>query len=149
MKTAVTAHPNDFVETTSHSPSYQAYQILHWAFVAAPVIAGLDKFFVKLADWTVYLWPPLAKLAGGANNFMRIVGVIEIVAGFLVAFKPKIGAPIVGAWLIGIIGNLILLGNYYDIALRDLGLCLGAFALWRLSLMFDHARVEKPEPATA
>jgi len=135
---AATAQPSDFAVETTHNPAYQAYQILHWGFVVAPVIAGLDKFFNKLVDWTVYLWAPLGKLANGADNFMRIVGVIEIVAGCLVAFKPKLGAPIVAAWLLGIIINLLLVGRYFDVALRDLGLCLAALALFRLSVWFDH-----------
>jgi hypothetical protein len=138
MRTDATAHPAAFVEAPAHNPTYQAYQILHWAFVIAPVLAGLDKFFMKLADWTIYLWPPLAKLTNGAGNFMRIVGVIEVIAGLLVALKPKVGAPIVALWLLGIIGNLILLGRFYDIALRDLGLFLGALALSRLATVFDH-----------
>ena len=81
MKTTATAHPADFVEVSSHNPAYQAYQILHWGFVIAPVIAGLDKFFNKLTDWSMYLWAPLGRLVGGANTFMRIVGAVEIVAG--------------------------------------------------------------------
>ena len=117
------------VEETKGNRVHQAYQILHWAFVAAPVIAGLDKFTMRLADWTQYLWAPLGDVAGGAGRFMHIVGIIEVVAGLLVAFKPKIGAPIVAAWLVGIIVNLLLVGNYFDIALRDFGLCLGALAL--------------------
>jgi hypothetical protein len=137
MKTQATVHPGLFVGETLKNPSYQAYQILHWAFVIAPILAGLDKFFLKLTDWTMYLWLPLAKLTGGADSFMRIVGAIEILAGCLVAFKPKIGAPIVAAWLLGIIVNLLLLGSYFDIALRDLGLCLGAMALARLASKFD------------
>src|SRR5438445_4082208 len=138
MKADATAHAGTFpIAETKHNPAYQAYQILHWGFVAAPVLAGLDKFFNKLTDWTMYLWPPLAKLTGGASMFMRIVGVVEIVAGCLVAFKPKIGAPIVAAWLAGIIINLLLLGSYFDIALRDFGLCLGALALARLAMEFD------------
>src|ERR1051326_3217899 len=141
MKSIASSHPSDFVEESAHSPTFQAYQILHWGFVVAPVLAGLDKFFNNLVDWTMYLWPPLAKIAGGAGNFMRIVGAIEIVAGCLVAFKPKFGAPIVAAWLLGIIVNLLLLGNFFDIALRDLGLCLGALALWRLAMKFDHPHV--------
>lgn len=131
-------HPAAFAEETLKNPSYQAYQVLHWAFVIAPVLAGVDKYFDKLVDWTMYLWPPLGNLVGGAGTFMRIVGAIEIVAGCLVAFKPKIGAPIVAAWLVGIIVNLLLIGNFYDIALRDLGLCLGAIALARLSSLYDH-----------
>jgi len=138
MKLEATAHPGIFVEETLKSPTFQAYQILHWAFVVAPVLAGVDKFFNMLVDWTIYLWAPLGKLVGGADRFMRIVGAIEIVAGFLVAFKPKFGAPIVAAWLAGIIVNLLLVGSYFDIALRDLGLCLAAIALSRLAMQFDH-----------
>lgn len=138
MKTDATAHAGTFpIAETIHNPAYQAYQILHWGFVVAPIIAGLDKFFNKLADWTMYLWTPLGNLVGGAGTFMRIVGVIERVAGCLVAFKPKLGAPIVALWLAGIIVNLLLLGSYFDIALRDLGLCLGAIALSRLAMEFD------------
>jgi len=138
MKTDATAQAGAFpIEETTHKPAYQAYQILHWGFVIAPILAGLDKFFNKLTDWTMYLWPPLGKMVGGAGTFMRIVGVIEILAGCLVAFKPKLGAPIVAAWIVGIIVNLLLLGSYFDIALRDLGLCLGALALARLAVEFD------------
>src|SRR6266496_2544021 len=98
------------MQETTRNPAYQAYQILHWGFVISPVLAGVDKFFMKLTDWTQYLWPPLGNMVGGAGTFMRIVGAIEIVAGFLVAFKPKIGAPVVAAWLLGIIVNLLSLG---------------------------------------
>jgi hypothetical protein len=139
MKTMTTTHAGAFpIEESARNPAYQAYQILHWGFVVAPILAGLDKFFMKMVDWTQYLWSPLAKITGSAGNFMRIVGAIEIIAGFLVAFKPKIGAPIVATWLVGIIVNLLLTQNYYDIALRDLGLCLGAIALSRLAVWFDH-----------
>src|SRR5437879_2479078 len=131
------------VEESAKNATYQAYQILHWGFVIAPILAGLDKFFMKLTDWTMYLWPPLGKMLGGAGTFMRIVGAIEIVAGCVVAFKPRIGAPIVAAWLLGIIINLLLLGSYFDIALRDLGLCLGAMALARLASVFDHYKEPK------
>jgi hypothetical protein len=138
MKTEAAAHAGEFpISETTHNHAYQAYQILHWAFVIAPILAGLDKFFNKLTDWSMYLWPPLGNLVGGAGTFMRIVGVIEIVAGCLVAFKPKIGAPIVALWLVGIIVNLLLLGSYFDIALRDFGLFLGAVALSRLTMEFD------------
>ena len=138
MIRATTAHQGDFIEVSSHNPAYRAYQILHWGFVIAPVLAGVDKFLNLLTDWSMYLWSPLGKLVGGAGTFMRIVGVIEIVAGCLVALKPKIGAPIVAAWLVGIIVNLLLLGSYFDIALRDFGLFLGALALSRLASGFDH-----------
>ncbi len=142
MKTVATAHPGDFVEVLSHNPTYQAYQILHWGFVIAPVLAGVDKFFNKLTDWSMYLWVPLGKIVGGAGTFMQIAGAIEIIAGCLVAFKPKIGAPIVAVWLVGVIVNLLLLGGYYDIALRDFGLFLAALALSRLAWNFDHPAAE-------
>ena len=130
MKTNAAVETGIFsVEETKGNRVHQAYQILHWGFVAAPVIAGLDKFTMRLADWTQYLWAPLSDVVGGAGRFMHIVGIIEVVAGLLVAFKPKIGAPIVAAWLVGIIVNLLLVGNYFDIALRDFGLCLGALAI--------------------
>lgn len=145
----VTAHPADFVEVSSHNPAYQAYQILHWGFVIAPLVAGVDKFFNKLTEWSMYLWSPLGKLVGGAGTFMRIVGVIEIVASCLVAFKPKIGAPIVAAWLVGIIINLLLLGTYLDIALRDFGLFLGALALFRLSMGLDLGTKTEQNPVKA
>ena len=139
MKTQATVQTSEFVvEETMRNPAYQAFQILHWGFVAAPILAGLDKFFMKLTDWTQYLWAPLGNLVGGPKIFMDIVGAIEIVAGILVAFKPKLGAVVVGLWLWGIIINLLLLQNYYDIALRDFGLSLGAFALAALARIFDH-----------
>ena len=146
MKSIATTQTGVFVEETAHNPTFQAYEILHWGFVAAPVIAGLHKFFMRLTDWTIYLWPPLGNLVGGAGTFMRIVGVVEIAAGCLVAFKPKLGAPIVAAWLLGIIVNLLLLGSFYDVALRDLGLCLGALALWRLAIRYDHPHVVQGQP---
>jgi uncharacterized membrane protein HdeD (DUF308 family) len=68
---------------------------------------------------------------------MIVIGVIEIIAGILVAIKPRIGAYVVATWLCGIIINLLLLSGYYDIALRDFGLALGAIALGRLSMNFD------------
>ncbi len=114
-------------------PAYQAYRILHVAFVAAPVIAGVDKFLQLLVNWDKYLAPQVAALLPvDAHGFMLAVGVIEILAGLMVAFKPRIGAYVVALWLLGIIVNLLLTG-YYDIALRDFGLALGALALARLS----------------
>ena len=138
MKTNVATQTGIYpVQETIKNPAYQAYQFLHWGFVVAPLLAGLDKFFMKMVNWTQYLWAPLGDLVGGAGVFMRIVGAIEIVAAFLVAFKPRLGAPIVAAWLMGIIINLLLVQNFYDIALRDLGLCLGALALARLARTFE------------
>src|SRR5438046_3008489 len=122
-----------------HRPAYQAYQILHFGFFLAPLIAGLDKFFDKLAPWDMYLAPFVSRLVHGHNHtFMVVVGVIEIIAAIGVLLKPKFFAYIVSVWLLGIIVNLLLCHQFYDIALRDLGLSLGALALGRLAAEFDH-----------
>jgi len=133
-----TANLGHHTWAAEHSrPAYQGYQILHFAFTVAPILAGLDKFFHLLVNWDMYLAPWIARLSPiGGHNLMLVIGVIEVIAGLLVAVKPKIGAPIVGVWLIGIIINLVSTGTYFDIALRDLGLSLGAWALWRLALEF-------------
>jgi hypothetical protein len=122
---------------TTEAPACHAYLLLHWGFVALPIIAGVDKFFMKLTDWSQYLWAPLGNLVGGSHNFMAIVGVVEILAGALVAFKPRIGAYVIAVWLSGIIVNLLLIHNYYDVALRDFGLSLGALALAKLASEFE------------
>jgi hypothetical protein len=125
----------------ARSPERQAYQILHWGFVAAPVIAGLDKFSRLLVDWDIYLAPPIARVLGGAaHGFMLVVGVVEVVAGLLVALRPRIGAYVVAAWLGGIILNLLMSGRYFDVALRDFGLMLGALALGRLASVHDRKK---------
>jgi uncharacterized membrane protein YphA (DoxX/SURF4 family) len=120
-------------------PVYQAYLILRFGFIVAPIVAGLDKFLHLLVNWDSYVAPFLNDILGGhAHAFMLVVGVIEIVAGIGVALKPKIFSYVVAAWLLGIIVNLLLIPPsnplpHYDVALRDLGLCLGALALGRLS----------------
>ncbi len=125
-------------EADVHDPTYQAYQILHWGFVAAPVIAGADKFLHLLTNWDQYLAPALARMSPfGAHATMLVVGVIEVVAGLVVALKPRIGAYVVAAWLLGIILDLLLLGSFFDVALRDFGLLLAAVALGRLSATYD------------
>ena len=119
------------------NPSYQAYQILHWGFVVAPIVAGADKFFHFLVNWDQYLAPFVPTMLNiPGNAFMRGVGVVEMAAGLLVAFKPRIGAYVVAAWLAAIIANLLLIPGYFDIALRDFGLLLGALALGRLSSLY-------------
>jgi len=129
---------NASVGLRTHSPSYQAYQILHIAFVVAPVIAGADKFFHFLVNWDQYLSPMVTRMLPiSGHTFMLGVGAIEVVAGPLVAFMPAVGGVVVGAWLCGIILNLLSIPGYYDIALRDLGLALGSFALARLATEFD------------
>jgi hypothetical protein len=118
--------------------SKQAYKILQLGFVVAPVVAGLDKFTHLLVDWDKYLAPLVNNLLGGhGHEFMLAVGVIEIIAGIGVALKPRIFAYVVSAWLLGIVINLLLTGQYFDIALRDFGLALGALALARLSQEFE------------
>lgn len=119
-------------------PTYQAYVLLHVGFAALPVIAGLDKFFHVLVNRDQYLAPIVTRiLPVTAHGFMLAVGVIEIVAGLIVAARPRIGAWIVALWLWGIIVNLLLVPGYYDIALRDFGLSLGALALAWLSRDFN------------
>lgn len=123
---------------TTATPAYQAYQILHVAFVVAPILAGLDKFFHLMVNWDMYLAPAIAKLSPiGGHGLMLVVGVIEIAAGILVAIKPRIFSYVVAAWLLLIIINLLILPGYFDIALRDFGLLLGALALARLSHEFS------------
>ena len=114
--------------------AHQAYTILKFGFTVAPIVAGLDKFFNLLVDWTQYLTPLVPRWTGiDPAAFMMVVGIIEIIAGIVVAVKPKIGAWVVAAWLCGIIINLLLVPGYYDVALRDLGLLFGALALARLA----------------
>lgn len=110
----------------------QAYRILHIGFVVAPIAAGLDKFFGVLTDWSQYVAPFLDNLIG-AGTLLVVVGIVEIAAGIGVAVKPRLFAYVVAAWLVGIIINLLMIPGFYDIALRDFGLALGALALGRLS----------------
>jgi len=115
-------------------PAEQAFRLLHIVFTVAPIAFGLDKFFNLLTDWPGYLAPFVDGLVPGtAQQAMYVVGVIEILAGLLVAIRPKYGALVVAAWLAGIIVNLLILGDYYDVALRDFGLLVSALALWRLA----------------
>jgi hypothetical protein len=127
-------------------PAYQAYLILRTGFVVAPILFGLDKFTNLLTDWTAYLAPAVDRLIPGtATTAMVAVGVIEIVAGLVVAVRPKFGGYLVAAWLAGIIVNLLLLGDRYDVALRDFSLLLGALALARLATAFGRARPQASE----
>jgi hypothetical protein len=122
--------------------SHEAYSILRWGFAALPIIAGADKFFHYLTNWNQYISPLVSNLISKAGlttvSFMQIVGGIEILAGLLVAFKPRYGAYMVSAWLVAVGVNLILTGGFLDVALRDFGLALGAFALGRLSERYNH-----------
>jgi hypothetical protein len=119
-------------------PGYQAYQILRLGFTVAPIAAGLDKFFHLLVNWDQYLPPVVNNLTGGyGHQLMLVVGVIEVIAGLGVWFKPKVFAYVVAAWLLLIIANLLLIPGYFDVALRDFGLALGAVALGRLSAEYS------------
>jgi uncharacterized membrane protein YphA (DoxX/SURF4 family) len=125
-------------EADISGPAYEAYQILHVGFVVAPIVAGVDKFFNLLVNWEQYLPPFVNKIIGGhGHELMLVVGVIEIIAGLGVLFKPKFFAYVVSAWLLMIVVNLLMIPGYYDVALRDFGLALGALALARLSHEFD------------
>jgi len=116
------------------SPGYQAFQILRTGFTVAPIVAGLDKFLHLLVNWDQYLPAFVNNLTGGhGHQLMLAVGVIEIVAGLGVAFKPRIFAYVVSAWLLLIVANLLMIPGYFDVALRDFGLSLAALALARLS----------------
>lgn len=120
-------------------PTYQAYQILHVGFTIAPIVAGIDKYLNLLVDWDKYLPPFVNNLVGGnGHGVMYLVGAIEIAAGIGVLVKPRIFAYVVAAWLLLIIANLLMIPSYFDIALRDFGLMLGALALGRLSREYSN-----------
>lgn len=134
-------------ETRRHDvsePTYQAFTLLRITFTVAPILFGVDKFLNWMTDWPVYLAPRLNDIIpGNAHQAMLAIGAVEIVAGLLVAVKPRYGAYVVAAWLAGIIVNLLVLANFYDVALRDFGLFLAALTLARLASVFDrpfHAR---------
>ncbi|MET3718267.1 MULTISPECIES: hypothetical protein [unclassified Arthrobacter] len=116
------------------APDHQAFVLLRTVFTVAPILFGLDKFTNILTDWTIYLAPAATDAVPvTAQTFMYVVGVVEIIAGILVAARPRFGSLVVALWLLGIIINLLVLGNFYDVALRDFGLLVGALALNRLS----------------
>ncbi|HSO97854.1 MAG TPA: DoxX family membrane protein [Solirubrobacteraceae bacterium] len=119
-------------------PRYQAFALLRLAFTVAPIAFGVDKFFNAMVHWPNYLAPWINKIMPGTGQqFMYFVGVTEIVAGVIVALKPRYGAYVVAGWLAGIIINLLSYSGFYDIALRDFGLMLGALTLARLASVYD------------
>jgi uncharacterized membrane protein YphA (DoxX/SURF4 family) len=145
MSTTATLDPRDVgIEAPSVSerlrgdPAYQAFLLLRIAFTVAPILFGLDKFFNVLVDWEIYLAPWINEIIpGSASTAMHLVGIVEIAAGVFVALKPRYGAYLVAAWLGGIIIDLLTYSGYYDIALRDFGLMLGALTLARLASKYD------------
>jgi hypothetical protein len=135
-RTAVAATPE--VGVAAH----QAFWLLRIGFTVAPILFGLDKFFNWTVHWPSYLAPWISEILDGRQEFMYYVGGIEMAAGLLVAFAPRIGAFVVAAWLAGIVTNLLTYDapRYYDIALRDFGLMLAALTLARLALAVVPAR---------
>ena len=136
----ITTQPNAEVgrRTAAGDPAYQAFFVLRAAFVVAPIVFGLDKFTNILVEWDRYLAPVLSDpLPVSPHQAMYAVGVVEVVAGLVVLLHPRLGAVVVAGWLGGIILNLLLIPGYYDVALRDFGLLMGAAALQRLSTRFD------------
>jgi uncharacterized membrane protein YphA (DoxX/SURF4 family) len=130
-------------EPDVRTAAFQAFLLLRVAFTAAPILFGLDKFFNWTVHWPDYLAPWINHIVpGSGQDFMYFVGAVEIAAGILVAVVPRIGAPVVALWLGGIVINLLTANppEYYDIALRDFGLMLGALTLTRLAWAFPHTR---------
>jgi hypothetical protein len=120
------------------NPVFQAFTLLRIGFTVAPILFGLDKFAHVLVNWDIYFAPRLDNIVPGtAHQAMYAVGVIEVVAGLVVALRPKYGSLLVAVWLGGIIANLLLLSGFYDVALRDFGLLLAALTLFRLAGVFD------------
>jgi hypothetical protein len=123
------------------NPAYQAFTLLRIGFTVAPILFGLDKFLNWLVDWPIYLAREINDIIpGNGHQAMLVVGVVEIVAGVVVAVRPKLGGYLVAAWLAGIIVNLLFLADFYDVALRDFGLLLAALTLARLATVFDGDR---------
>jgi uncharacterized membrane protein len=132
MTSIPSPHPTD--RRTEERPTADradlAFRLLRTVFTVAPIAFGLDKFANLLTDWERYLAPWIDDLVPGtAHTAMLLVGVVEIVAGLAVAFRPQFGGLLVAAWLAGIIVNLVTMGEYYDVALRDFGLLVSALAL--------------------
>lgn len=132
---------------TARDPAFQAFALLRMAFTVAPILVGLDKFAHVLVDWDRYLAPELADaLPGTAHQLMYAVGAVEILAGLAVAVRPRFGGWLVAAWLGAIVVNLLVLGDHYDVAVRDVGLLAGAVALARLAAADDERPATVPLP---
>jgi hypothetical protein len=132
----MTHSAHDITTITRAEPSRQAFLMLWALFSVAPILFGLDKFTQWMTNWDGYLAPWINDLVPGtAHQVMMAVGVIEIVAGLVVALVPRLGGYVVAAWLAGIIVNLVSQNEYWDIALRDLGLLVAALALARLAVV--------------
>lgn len=153
----ITAHPSArhqpgrIWQRSIHEPVYGAYTLLHIGYVVLPLWMGIDKFAKVLnPDWPGYLAPWIERLLPfSGQTAMYLIGVVEILAGIMVAIKPRYAAYVVTAWLAGIIVTLLTYSGFYDIALRDFGLLIGALALARLAVVYDspwggHSTAEAP-----
>jgi hypothetical protein len=128
----------DLTAALRRDPVAQSFVLLRIGFTVAPIVFGIDKFFNVMVNWETYLAPWINRLMPGtAHQFMDVVGVVEIVAGLVVAVRPRYGGYLVAAWLAGIIVNLLTFSGWYDIALRDFGLMLAALTLTRLAWHYD------------
>jgi hypothetical protein len=134
-----TRHPTpDTLAIDWRDPRYQAFALMRLAFTVAPIAFGVDKYFNVLVHWPKYLAPWINNIApGSGQDFMYFVGAVEILAGVVVAIKPRYGAYLVAGWLGGIVIDLLSYSGFYDIALRDFGLMLGALTLARLAAVYD------------
>jgi hypothetical protein len=129
---------SSLVDELRRDPAYQAFWLMRITFTIAPILMGADKFANVLVDWEKYLAPWIRNISPfSATGTMHVVGVIEIIAGIAVALKPRYAAYIVAAWLAGIVINLLSYSGFYDVALRDFGLMMGALTLARLASKYD------------
>lgn len=127
-------YANEHAHHRARTQAEKVSSLLRWTYGLVPIVAGADKFTHILTDWDKYLAPAVANLLPmQPHAFMNIVGIIEIIAGVLVLIKPRIGSLIVALWLLGIAINLLMTGQYYDVAVRDTVMAIGAFSLYMLS----------------
>ena len=134
MMDITTTHAKGHAQQAVMTNADKAASVLKWTYGLVPIVAGADKFMHILTDWDKYLAPAIANmLPVSTGSFMSVVGVIEIIAGILVLVRPKIGSLVVALWLIGIAFNLLLTGQYFDVAVRDVVMAIGAFSLYMLS----------------
>ncbi len=143
---APSAHPvhlSAVWERARREPAYGAFVLLRIGFAVLPLWMGVDKFANTLTDWPGYLAPWIVGLLPfSAQTAMYVVGVVEIAAGLAVAIRPRYASYVVAAWLAGIIVNLLTYSGFYDVALRDFGLLVGALGLALLSAAYDHPRAK-------
>lgn len=118
----------------------QLQALLKATFGVVPIVAGLDKFTNLLTHWTDYVGQIQNMIPFDTVTFMKIVGVIEIIAGIIVLIRPRVGAYIVMAWLICIALQLIIGGHYFDVAVRDLVMAIGAYTLAQLTGIHDQQK---------